>query len=255
VVAGAIDLAEDGAGGGVEFHDPAGGAVGLIAGLAADPEGTVLQVEGEGFVAVSADFGEVLPFPGEALDAAVFAIGDVDDLILIDGDAVGEVQLAGALAWCAPLAETVAVGIIFEDAGVAVAIGDEEVAIGGEGDVGGAVELAFCFGLFADGEIEEDFTLGGEFEDAAAGGVDSPDVAFGIDADAVGDLVEALAPFAEDLALFVDGDDGLGGEAALEEIDGSFAVGGGGGDHAEFPVGAGRRDLDVGEFQREYCGE
>jgi len=78
-------LAEDGAGGGVEFHDPAGGAVGLIAGLAADPEGTVLQVEGEGFVAVCADFGGVLPFPGEALDAAVFAMGDVEEWILMDG--------------------------------------------------------------------------------------------------------------------------------------------------------------------------
>ena len=41
----------------------------------------------------------------------------------------------------------------------------------------------------------------------------------------------------------------------MEEIDGPFAIGGGGGDHAEFPVGAGWRDLDVGEFEREYGGE
>jgi hypothetical protein len=101
------------------------------------------------------------------------------------------------------LAETVAVGIIFEDAGVAVAIGDEEVAIGGEGDVSGAVELRLRFGLFADGEIEEDFALGGEFENATTGSVDGPDVALGINSDAVGDLVETLPPFAEDLALLL----------------------------------------------------
>ena len=38
------------------------------------------------------------------------------------------------------MVQALAVGGVFEDAGVAVAVGDEQVAVGGEGDVGGAVE-------------------------------------------------------------------------------------------------------------------
>jgi hypothetical protein len=117
VVAGRVDDTEDGPGFAVKFLKPARGAVGLVEGLGADPECSVGYGQREGF-AVAFKLVEEFAGLGEALDATIFAVGDVDDAVRVDGDAVGEIELTRG--------------------------------VGGEGDVGGAVEGGLRFGLLAD---------------------------------------------------------------------------------------------------------
>ena len=92
------------------------------------------------------------------------------------------------------MVQALAVGGVFEDAGVAVAVGDEQVAVGGEGDVGGAVESRFGLGLLADVDSQQELAQRRKFEHAAASGVDGPDVAVGGEADGVRDFEEAFPP-------------------------------------------------------------
>ena len=103
VVAGRVDDAEGGAGFAVEFLEPARGAVGLVERLGADPEGSVGNRERERF-AVAVEFVQEFAGLGEALDAAVLAVGDVDNAVGVDSDAMRKIELAGARAgvphWC-----------------------------------------------------------------------------------------------------------------------------------------------------------
>src|SRR5262249_40214741 len=65
-----------------------------------------------------------------------------------------------------------------------------------------------------------------------------PDVPGRIDTDAVRDLVEALAPGTEHAALAVDGDNGVGLVAALQEVDDTFGVARDRRDHLQLPAGS-----------------
>src|SRR5262249_10188397 len=77
----------------------------------------------------------------EDLDTVILAVADVDGAFGIDGHGVGRVELAGALASLAPIKQVLAVGSDFDDARVAVAVGDiDGVTFGREGDIGRAVE-------------------------------------------------------------------------------------------------------------------
>jgi len=64
----------------------------------------------------------------EDLDAAVAAIGDVNVVVPIDGDAVRSVELAGLVAGFTPEPEPVAVFVDFGDARIDVAVADVGVA-------------------------------------------------------------------------------------------------------------------------------
>jgi hypothetical protein len=77
----------------------------------------------------------------EDLHAVVLAVGHVHEPIPVGGDVVREVELAGIGAGLAPREQMLAVGRVLVDAGVAVAVGQIEVARPGtDGDVGGPVE-------------------------------------------------------------------------------------------------------------------
>ncbi len=108
--------------------------------MGAGPE-SVAGAEGQVVDAAEVvELSEEFAFGGELLNAGVFAVGDVEGAGLVEEKGVGEVELAGGWAGGAPLVEEFAVRGELEDAGVAVAVGDEQMAGGGEGDVCGACE-------------------------------------------------------------------------------------------------------------------
>src|SRR5499425_2444089 len=56
-----------------------------------------------------------LSFAIEALDAAIFAIGDVDHALVVDLNRVRQAELSGTRTGTAPFAQLLAVGRIFEN--------------------------------------------------------------------------------------------------------------------------------------------
>src|SRR4029077_12384857 len=76
----------------------------------------------------------------EDLDAVVVAVGDVNIALCIHGDTADIVELALARALLAPALDELAVLVEFGDARIALAIGNENVALGIPGDIGRTVE-------------------------------------------------------------------------------------------------------------------
>ena len=118
----------------------------------------------------------------EDLDAVVLAVADDDAPALIHPDVVQQGELAGAGALLAPRVQQLAVGAELVDAVAAVAVGDEHVAVGRDGEAGGHVEGHALEGrrrreLFAeraDG-LAAGGVLGGDVEVA----VNEPDIVVG----------------------------------------------------------------------------
>ena len=77
----------------------------------------------------------------EHLNALVAHIGDVDVALGIDGDGVGNIELAGFGTGRAPGLDELPVLVELGDAGVAVPVGDEDVAGSVPGHIGGLVEI------------------------------------------------------------------------------------------------------------------
>src|SRR5262249_47957454 len=122
----------------------------------------------------------VLAVGGEDLDALVGPVGNVDEALLIDLDVVDEVELAVAGSFRAPLADELAGGVELDDPRVDVAVGDIDVAVSAEGDVGRTVE-GVLGGVVAGrplavAEDHEDLAFGTELEDDVAVDVHGPDV-------------------------------------------------------------------------------
>src|SRR6266571_6973313 len=86
-----------------------------------------LQREG---LAQVGPFAEVVSIEVEALDASVFPIGDIDDILRIDSDAVRQVKLARSGSGRAPLAHALALGSVLENARIGIAVGNEDAAGG-----------------------------------------------------------------------------------------------------------------------------
>src|SRR3989442_1624381 len=135
-----------------------------------------------------------MPIEAEALNAAVFAVGDIDDSVPIDSDPVRQVELARAGSGRAPFADSFARAVVFQYPRIGVPIGNKDASAEGEGDVRGAAELAPRRGWKpADIDLKQLLALAGELVDHGAGRVGGPDIAGGIHTDAVWNLVEALA--------------------------------------------------------------
>jgi hypothetical protein len=75
----------------------------------------------------------------EDLDALIFAIADVYEAMIVDGDGVRQIKFADACAEFSPSLDLITEAIKLHYAGVAIAIGDVNVAVPGEGDIGGLV--------------------------------------------------------------------------------------------------------------------
>ena len=108
------------------------------------------------------------------------------------------------------------------DAGVAVAVGDEDVASGWHyRGVGGAVEhlAAFAWHGFTGADGQQQFAGGGEFADLVADVVDKPEVVLVVGGDAVG-AHEPSVPELEAVTVGVlSGSDGTFGVVGAPHVD------------------------------------
>ena len=172
---------------------------------------------------------EMFAREGEPLEAFVRAVGDDDGgfvpRTIINPDAVRGVELAVALAGFAKHGEPLAVGVITMDAVGAVAVGEEEAAVGEEGEVRGHEGVAapaflgrgvLVLGIEAGvhrGVLEPDeFALEGELGEVlqllVAGDVEELLAALGADFQAVAAALELVAEGAHELALGIKDEDG-----------------------------------------------
>src|SRR6266849_1653471 len=115
------------------------------------------------------------------------------------------VKLAGPGAALAPIQQIFPFARKFHYARVAVAIGNINLALRREGDVGGTVEsLGVGSGLAFDAPGAQELTLIGELHHLVIAVVGDPDVVLFIDAQAVGIAEDTLAPRAQIFALGVE---------------------------------------------------
>ncbi len=179
----------------------------------------------------------------EHLVADVGAVGDVDVALVVDLQAVRQVELAGLLAglFAADLGEEAPVLVELHDAVVAVAVGDEDIALLIPADVGRAAEDVLLRRLVRSGRRRDDaddrgrtaaehhqhLALGAELGDHVGPLVDRPDVVLRVDAHRMGELeaVVALADFLEEIAVLVELEEPRVG-AAMEHEDVPLRVGG-----------------------------
>ena len=183
--------------------------------------------------------------PGiEDLHARVLAIGHVHQPRAVHRDAVRQDELAGTAARLAPGEQQLPVRGKLVDAGVAVAVGDVELAPGQHGDVGDAVEGPRCplhgadadlvAGIRRSSRLAERHQLpavGRELVDGVVLVVSEPQVVVAVDEDAVGILEQPFAPGTEELPFLVEHDHGM--RAAVEHV------------HAVARVARDARNLDV----------
>src|SRR5712664_3607128 len=206
----------------------------------------------------------------EDLDAAIAAIGDVNVIARIDGDAMRCVELTGLIAGFAPGLEPVSVFVDFCDARIDVAVSDVGAASGVPRDVGYLAEhsidgrkrrldLLERFGAFVGSfllaaEDHDDAAFGIELDDHVRAFIRDPDVVVLVDFDGVreGPGVEVVADFAEKFSVGSEfeelrGTRSIGGAGAVgtgEDEDVSFRIDGDAGGFAEMEIG--RKFQEVG---------
>src|SRR3954452_8354602 len=86
----------------------------------------------------------------EALQPGVIAIRHVNNSLIIHRDSVRLVELSGTRSRTAPLSDAFALGVVFEDPRVAVAVGDVDSPGRSEGDVASSVGRTTASRLFPD---------------------------------------------------------------------------------------------------------
>ena len=154
----------------------------------------------------------------EDLDAIVLAIPDVDPSLCVDRNSVRQVELARAVAFLAPCGEEGTVFRELRDSGIAVTVGNVEVAVGREGDIGGTVERVVAFTALSPAAHDHQYTSPGtELEDNMEAAVGDPEIAFGINLQTVRGLEQTLTHRANEAALATDFDNRLC--PAMEDVD------------------------------------
>ena len=135
-----FDTADDLSGFAIDFHEPGLDAVRDIVRLRADPEvADRCDRNREGFAEII-PLAQVTAFEIEPLDAAILAIGDVDDALAIYGQAMRQPELARTRSGASPLTHALPVRAVFEDTRVSVSIGNEDALVRTEGNVGRAAK-------------------------------------------------------------------------------------------------------------------
>ena len=152
----------------------------------------------------------------------VGAVGDPDVTLPIDLKPVRQVELAGSFArlFAARLRQEPAVLVELHDAVIAVAIGNEDVALRIPSDIRRAAENIFlCRRVRSVGrrdcafdcrrpaaEHHQKFALRAELRDGVRAFVDRPDIVLRIDADGVREFktVIALADFLDEIAVLIE---------------------------------------------------
>ena len=169
--------------------------------------GVLVEAVGEPEVAGGGAEAAHVADPGavglEDAEAVVAGVGDVDEAV-VDQHGLGARELAVALPEGAELIEEMAEGVEDLDAVVVAVLGDEDVALVVEGDVGGVYELT---GTSAHRTPAAEFlALGRVDDDAVVMGVGDVDVVVAADGESHG-LAEAEfghAPAVEEFAVVVE---------------------------------------------------
>src|SRR5262249_34699535 len=157
-----------------------------------------------------------------------------------------DAELARPGAQFAPLLDVLAAAVEVDNAGVAVAVGDEDVARWRDGHVGGLVEVArvpprdaLC--TARQGQL----ALPAVLLPGVVGDVRHPDVALRVDPDVVGGLDRVLAPGADEVPLRVV--DLHWRRAAREDVHAVVAIDG---DAGHVPPAGGRGLVRPGRIDR-----
>ncbi len=135
----------------------------------------------------------------EHLHAVVLAVGDIDPAVVIGGDIVDDVELAGIGAGLAPGFQELAVRRIFVDAGIAVAVGDIDLALRRQRGVGAAVKRLAAHErrrLVRDADRQQHLAVGGAFAHGVVAVVGAIEIVVGVDVQAVRAVEQAFAPAA-----------------------------------------------------------
>src|SRR5262249_30528609 len=108
----------------VNLHVPTIRAGRLVAKLSPDPQRPVAKRDG-GHHAEIVPLAEILPAEIEALQSSVLAVRHIKDALIVHRDPVGLPELSRAVPGAAPLPDALALGRVFENPRVTVAVGYE----------------------------------------------------------------------------------------------------------------------------------
>ena len=172
----------------------------------------------------------------EHLHAMILAVGDIDPAIGIGRDVVDDVELAGIGAGLAPAFEQFAVGRVFVDAGVAVAVGDIDLALRRQRGVGAAMERLTAHErrrLVRNADGQQHLAAGRTFAHGVVAVVGAIQIVVGVDVQPVRAAKQAFAPAGDEIAFAVEHHHRM--FAAVEDIDAILAVDRDGGDVGEIP--------------------
>src|SRR5829696_8254969 len=84
-----------------------------------------------------------------------------------------------------PLSHTLALGVVFQDARIAIAVRDIDAPVRSKRDVAGSFRSALARGLLANGNLHELLAFRRKFQDHGTPRIDRPDIALRVDTDAV----------------------------------------------------------------------
>ncbi len=157
----------------------------------------------------------------EHLDAMVFAVGDIDPAVGVTADIVGDVELAGIGTRLAPRHHPLAVGGVFVDPGIAVAVGDvKKVGLRRQRGVSAAMErLAAHIGrrLAGDADGQQPLTVEGALANRVIAVIGQPNRVVGRHVDTVRAHENVLTPRAQEVAFAIEHAHRVG--AAVEGVD------------------------------------
>src|SRR5688572_19535280 len=144
---------------------------------------------------VTRPLAEKLTLHIETLYASVLAVCHVDDAFFIGLDRMRQTELSRAGSGGAPFAHFLSIRGVFQDPCIRISIGDEDVAVGRESDIGGAAEVVAAGSrLSADGDLQQLLSVRRKLRDHGTGRIRRPHVALTIDAYGVRHRIHALAP-------------------------------------------------------------
>src|SRR5262245_48149504 len=201
----------------IDLHLPAVRFVGDIAILRPDPQRAVAKTDGRHFAEVI-PFAQVFSVQIESLDAGIVAVCDVDDSLVVYGNPVRLLELRRAGSRSPPLPHALAFRVVFQNAGIAIAVGDINPAVRSERDVAGSVGPAPARWLLAHRNLHQLFAFRRKLQDHRTSRIDRPDITLRVDADAMRDLVQPFSPRADDLAFTIQDEHGVGFLAAVEDV-------------------------------------
>jgi hypothetical protein len=156
----------------------------------------------------------------EYLDAVVLAVGDIDPTVRVGADVVHDVELAGVGAGAAPRHQQFADRRILVDLGIAVAVGDVDLAFRRQSRMGAAVER-FAAHIrrrpAGNAELQEHLAVERAFADEMPAIIGQVNRFVRSHMDAMRPRILALTPGAQKITLAIEHHDRV--FAAVEHID------------------------------------